>query len=182
MLKKILIALAVLVLGFIVVVALQPSDFRVERSARVVAPPAAVFAQVNDLRKWDAWSPWAKLDPNAKIAFEGPEGGTGAMMSWAGNDKVGEGKMTVVESRPDQAVKLKVDFVKPFEGTSNSEFGFKPEGDKTAVTWTMTAHHNFLEKAMCLVMNGKKMIGDDMEKGLAQLKSVAESSPSASLN
>jgi len=182
MLKKLLIALAVLVLGFIVVVALQPSDFRVERSARVAAPPAAVFAQVNDLRKWDAWSPWAKLDPNAKIAFEGPEGGTGAMMSWAGNDKVGEGKMTVVESRPDQAVKLKVDFVKPFEGTSNSEFGFKPEGDKTAVTWTMTAHHNFLEKAMCLVMNGKKMIGDDMEKGLAQLKSVAESSPSASLN
>ena len=182
MLKKLLIALAVLVLGFIVVVALQPSDFRVERSARVAAPPAAVFAQVNDLRKWDAWSPWAKLDPNAKIAFEGPEGGTGAMMSWAGNDKVGEGKMTVVESRPDQAVKLKVDFVKPFEGTSNSEFGFKPEGDKTAVTWTMTAHHNFLEKAMCLVMNGKKMIGDDMEKGLAQLKSVAESSSSASLN
>lgn len=182
MLKKILIALAVLVLGFIVVVALQPSDFRVERSATVAAPPAAVFAQVNDLRKWDAWSPWAKLDPNAKIAFEGPEGGTGATMSWAGNDKVGEGKMTVVESRPDQAVKLKVDFVKPFEGTSNSEFGFEPEGDKTGVTWTMTAHHNFLEKAMCLVMNGKKMIGDDMEKGLARLKSVAESSPSASLN
>jgi hypothetical protein len=33
---------------------------------------------------------------------------------------------------------------------------------------------------MCLVMNGKKMIGDDMEKGLAQLKSVAETAKSAS--
>jgi hypothetical protein len=180
MLKKILIGLAVLVFGFAIIVALQPSDFRVERAATIAAPPTAVFAQVNDLRKWDAWSPWAKLDANAKIAFEGPEAGTGAAMSWAGNDKVGEGKMTVVESQPDQAVKLKVDFVKPFEGTSNSEFGFKPEGDKTAVTWTMTAHHNFLEKAMCLVMNGKKMIGEDMEKGLGQLKSVAEASPSAS--
>ena len=133
-----------------------------------------MFAQVNDLHKWDAWSPWAKLDPNAKISFEGPEAGQGAAMSWAGNDKVGEGKMTVVESRPDDAVKLKVDFVKPFEGTSNSEFAFKPEGEGTAVTWAMSAHHNFLEKAMCLVMNGKKMIGDDMEKGLAQLKSVTE--------
>jgi hypothetical protein len=182
MLKKILIGLAALVLIFVVVVALQPSEFRVERTAQVSAPPAAVFAQVNDLHKWDAWSPWAKLDPEAKIGFEGPESGEGAAMTWAGNDKVGEGKMTVVESKPDESVKLKVDFVKPFEGTSNSEFGFKPEGDKTAVTWTMTAHHNFLEKAMCLVMNGKKMIGGDMEKGLAQLKSVAESSSSASAN
>lgn len=180
MLKKILIGLAVLVALFVVVVAMQPSDFRVERGATVTAPPAEVFAQVNDLRKWDAWSPWAKLDPNAKISFEGPEAGQGAAMSWAGNDKVGEGKMTIVESRPDDAVKLKVDFVKPYEGSSNSEFGFKPEGDKTEITWTMTAHHNFLEKAMCLVMNGKKMISDDMDKGLAQMKSVIEQARSAS--
>ena len=88
--------------------------------------------------------------------------------------------MTVVESQPNDAVKLKVDFVKPFEGTSNSDFAFKPEGEGTVVTWAMSAHHNFLEKAMCLVMNGKKMIGDDMEKGLAQLKSVAETGKSAS--
>jgi hypothetical protein len=182
MLKKILIALVALVLVFVVIVALQPSEFRVERAATVAAAPATVFGQVNDLRKWDGWSPWAKLDPNAKITFEGPEAGQGAAMSWAGNDKVGEGKMTVVESKPDEAVKLKVDFVKPFEGTSNSEFSFKPDGDKTAVTWTMTAHHGFLEKAFCLVMNGKKMVGDDMQKGLQQLKSVAESSSSASAN
>jgi len=180
MFKKILIALAVLIVGFVVVVALQPSDFQVERSATMAAPQAELFAQVNDLHKWDAWSPWAKLDPNAKISFEGPESGQGAAMTWSGNDKVGEGEMTVVESQPNDAVKLKVDFVKPFEGTSNSEFGFKPDGDQTAVTWTMSAHHNFLEKAFCLVMNGKKMIGDDMEKGLAQLKSVAESGKSAS--
>ena len=174
MLRKILIALAVLVALFVIVVAMQPSEFQVERTATIAAPQAEVFAQVNDLHKWDAWSPWAKLDPNAKIAFEGAEAGQGAAMSWAGNDKVGEGKMTVIESRPNDAVKLKVDFVKPFEGTSNSDFAFKPEGEGTSVTWAMSAHHNFLEKAFCLVMNGKKMIGDDMEKGLAQLKSLAE--------
>jgi carbon monoxide dehydrogenase subunit G len=174
MLKKILIALAALILLFVVIVALQPSEFNVERTATIAAPPAAVFSQVNDLRKWDAWSPWAKLDPNAKIAFEGPESGQGAAMSWAGNDKVGEGKMTIVESKPDEAVKLKVDFVKPFEGTSNSDFAVKPDGAGTAVTWAMSAHHNFMEKAFCLIMNGKKMIGDDMDKGLAQLKAAAE--------
>jgi uncharacterized protein YndB with AHSA1/START domain len=180
MFKKILVGLAVLMALFVVIVAMQPSDFRVEKSATIAVPPAEVFAQVNDLHKWDAWSPWAKLDPDAKVAFEGPESGQGAAMAWSGNDKVGEGKMTIVESRPHDLVKLKVDFVKPFEGTSNSEFSFEPEADKTAVTWAMSAHHNFLEKAMCLVMNGKTMIGDDMEKGLAQMKAVIEQARSAS--
>jgi hypothetical protein len=91
--------------------------------------------------------------------------------------------MTVVETKPDESVKLKVDFVKPFEGTSSSEFGFKPEGGGTAVTWSMAgSNDSFVAKAICLVMNGKKMIGGEMEKGLAQLKSVAESSASASVN
>jgi hypothetical protein len=174
MLKKILIGLTVLAALFLVVVALQPSEFQVERTATIAAPQADVFARVNDLHKWDAWSPWAKLDPNAKISFEGPEAGQGAAMSWAGNDKVGEGKMTIAESRPSDEVKLKVDLVKPFAGTSTSQFAFKPEGDGTSVTWAMSAHHNFLEKAFCLVMGGKKMVGDDLAKGLAQLKAVAE--------
>ena len=98
------------------------------------------------------------------------EAGQGAVMTWAGNDKVGEGKMTLVESRPSDLIKIKTDFVKPFEGSINSEFAFKPEGEQTAVTWATAGHHNFFEKALCLVMNGKKMIGDDMDKGLAQMK------------
>ena len=174
MFKKILLLLVVGLAGLAVYVATQPDHFRIERRATVNAPPQAVFTQVNDFSKWDDWSPWAKLDPNSKIAFEGPQAATGAVFKWSGNDKVGEGKMTVVESKPNDAVRLKVDFVKPFEGTSNSDFAFKPEGDGTAVTWTMSAHHNFIEKAFCLVMNGKKMIGDDLENGLAQMKALAE--------
>jgi uncharacterized protein YndB with AHSA1/START domain len=174
MLKKILIALVVLIGGFSVVVALQPSDFRVEKTATIDAPASTVFPHVNDLRNWDAWSPWAKLDPDAKIAFQGPDAGKDASMSWAGNSSVGKGQMTVVESRPDDLVSLKVDFTEPMEGTSTSEFTFKPEGERTSVTWTMGSHHGFIGKAMCLIMNGKKMIGGEMEKGLAQLKAVAE--------
>ena len=179
MLKKILFVLAALILIFVGVVAMQPSEFHVERTAEIAAPQGDVFAQVNDFRKWDAWSPWAKLNPAAKVAFEGPPKGQGTVMSWSGNDEVGEGKMTLVESRPSEMVKVKVDFVKPFEGSSTSQFAFKPNGDQTQVTWTMNAQHNFLEKAFCLVMNGQKMVGDDMEKGLSQLKAAAEShSPS----
>ena len=99
-------------------------------------------------------------------------------MTWSGNSEVGEGKMTLTESRPNELVKTRVDMVKPFEGTSTSEFTFKPEGDQTAVTWSVAAHHNFMEKALCLVMGGKTMMSDLMEKGLAQMKSVVESKSS----
>jgi hypothetical protein len=175
MIKKILIGLIVLIAAFAGVVAMQPSEFTVERTAAIAAPPAAVFEQVNDLRKWDSWSPWAKLDPNAKVSFDGPQSGKGAGFAWSGNDYVGEGRMTVVESRSAELVETDVKFLKPFEGTSSSKFAFKPDGDKTAVTWTMNGNNDsFIAKAMCLVMNGRKMMGGEMEKGLANLKSVAE--------
>ena len=182
MLKKILIALAAIDLIFVVVVALQPSEFQMDRSTTIAAPQADVFAQVNDFHKWEAWSPWAKLDPKAKVAFEGPPEGEGTVMTWSGNSEVGEGKMTLTESRPNELVKTRVDMVKPFAGTSTSDFTFKPEGDQTAVTWSVAAHHNFIEKALCLVMGGKTMMSDLMDKGLAQMKSVVESRPSASAN
>lgn len=175
MLKKILLVLVALVAVLALVVALQPSEFHVERTVTIDAPASKVFGEVNDFHKWDAWSPWAKLDPNAKVSFEGPEAGEGTVMTWAGNSEVGAGRMTLVESRPDELVKIKVDFTEPFEGSSGSTFAFAPDGDKTTVTWSMDDHHNFMEKAMCLIMNGKKMVGDQMEKGLTQLKQVSES-------
>jgi polyketide cyclase/dehydrase/lipid transport protein len=174
MLKKILIALVVILAALLVVVAVQPSEFRVERTTTIAAPADTVFEQVNNLRKWDAWSPWAKLDPAAKISFEGPEAGQGAAMGWSGNENVGEGKMTIVESKPKDDIKIKVDFTKPFEGSIGSEFGFKANADKTDVTWAMTGHRTFVQKAFCLIMNGDKMMGGDLEKGLSQLKSVTE--------
>jgi uncharacterized protein YndB with AHSA1/START domain len=174
MLKKILIALAAIVVVLVAVVAMQPSEFRVTRTATISAPPADVFAQVNDFHHWQAWSPWAKLDPAAKATFEGPQAGPGAIFSWAGNDKVGEGRMTLTESRPSELIRIKLDFMKPMEGTSTTEFTFKPAGDQTAVTWTMTGHRNFVAKAVCLFMDIDKMVGGDFEKGLANLKSVAE--------
>lgn len=176
MLKKILIGIFLLIAGFAVVVALQPSHFLVERTATIAAPPAKVFAHVDDLHKWDAWSPWAKVDPAAKVGFEGAPAGKGAGFTWSGNDKVGEGRMTIVESRPAELVDIKVDFTRPFAGTNASTFAFKPTGDGTAVTWSMSGDQNFIAKAMCLVFNGKKMIGDEMDKGLTQLKAVAERS------
>jgi Polyketide cyclase / dehydrase and lipid transport len=172
--KKALIVLAAIVVVFIAVVAMQPSEFRVTRSAIVRAPAPDVFAHVNDFQNWQEWSPWAKLDPAAKASFEGPRAGTGAVFAWSGNDKIGEGRMTLTESRPSELIRIKLDFVKPMEGTSIAEFTFKPEGDQTAVTWTMTGHNNFIAKAFCLFISMDEMIGDQFEKGLAEMKVAAE--------
>ena len=174
MLIKILIGVVVVVGVFAGIVALRPSEFRVERSAVISAPPTVVFAQVNDLHNWDAWSPWAKLDPAAKQTFEGPPAGTGAAFSWVGNSKVGEGRMTITETRPYELIRFRLDFVRPFAGTNAAEFTFTPRGDQTAVTWSMSGRQNFLAKAFCMFMNMDRMVGGEFEKGLAQMKSVAE--------
>ena len=114
------------------------------------------------------------MDPNAKEVHEGPAAGAGAKMSWSGNNKVGEGSMTITESRPNDFVRFRLEFLKPFAATNTAEFTFKPQGNQTVVTWSMFGHNNFMGKAMGLIMNCDKMVGGQFEKGLAQLKSVAE--------
>jgi Polyketide cyclase / dehydrase and lipid transport len=177
MLKKFLIAIAAIIVVFVVVVALQPSEFRIVRSATISAPAPAVFAQVNDFHNWEAWSTWAKLDPAAKATFEGPSTGTGAIFKWAGNKEVGEGSMTITESRPSDLIRIKLEFLRPFEATNSAEFTFKPEGNRTAVTWSMEGKNNFIAKAVCLFMNMDKMVGGQFEQGLAQMKAVVEAAP-----
>lgn len=179
MVKKILIGLLVIVAGFLILVAFQPRNFRVTRSTTIAASPAEVFAQVNDFHLWEAWSPWAKLDPASTATFEGPVAGTGAVFKWSGNDQVGAGVMTITESRPAELVKIKLDFIKPFEATNITEFSFKPEGSNTQITWTMSGENNFLSKAFCMFMDMDKMVGGDFEKGLASMKAVVESPKAA---
>ena len=174
MLKKIALALVVIVLAFVGYVALQPSDYRVARSATISAPPTDVFAQVNDFRKWEAWSPWAKLDPAAKAVFEGPAAGPGAIFKWDGNAQVGAGTMTLTESRPGELVRIKLDFVKPIAAASTTEFTFKPQGNQTAVTWAMSGQNNFISRAVCMFMNQDKMVGGAFEQGLANMKAIVE--------
>jgi len=148
MLKTILISLAVIVIVLAVIVALQPSEFRVARSTTISASPATVFAQVNDFHKWEAWNPWGKIDPAMKQAYAGAPAGNGAIYTWAGNNKVGEGHMTITESRPNDLILVKLEFFKPFSGNSLAEFTFKPQGNQTVVTWSMTGQNNFMAKAV----------------------------------
>ncbi|MDO8970619.1 MAG: SRPBCC family protein, partial [Saprospiraceae bacterium] len=138
MLEIILILVVVAVIAFVIVAANLPADFRISRNTIFAAPASTVFPHVNNLHNWQAWSPWAKLDPNAISTFDGPESGIGAFMGWSGNNKVGVGSMTITDSRPEEYIQFKLEFQKPFKATNTAEFTFKDEDDQTTVTWTMT--------------------------------------------
>ena len=140
----------------------------------MAAAPSAPFEQVNDFHKWEKWSPWAKLDPTMKVTYEGSASGVGAVYTWTGNDKVGEGKMTILESQPNERIVIRLEFLKPFPSTNTTEFTFKQDGASTAVTWTMSGQNNFISKAFQLFMNMDAMVGPDFEKGLADIKKIVE--------
>lgn len=170
----ILVAIAIIALLFVIIIAGQPDEFNVARSAKMSAPPEKIFPHVNDLHQWEAWSPWAKLDPNAKHSFTGPDAGVGAAMAWEGNCKIGVGRMTITESRPGEQIGFKLEFQKPMKATNLAEFTFQPAGSETVVTWSMSGKNNFVGKVFGLLMNCDKMVGGQFEKGLATLKSIAE--------
>lgn len=176
MLTKILVVIAVIVVVFLIVVATLPADFRVTRTVAISAPAPVVFAQVNELKKWEAWNPWGKIDPAMKLTYEGAAAGKGASYSWAGNAKVGEGRLTITESRPGELIRFNLEFFKPMAGTSTAEFTFRPEGNQTKVTWSMSGKNNFMAKAFGLFVDCDKMVGGQFEQGLSALKSIAEAS------
>lgn len=170
----ILVALVIIGIVLFVIIAGRPDEFAVLRTTKISAAPEKVFPHVNELKKWDAWSPWAKIDPNCKMTYFGPPAGVDASYSWAGNNKVGEGKLTITESVPSNLIRLRLEFLKPFKATNTAEFKFTSEGGQTLVTWSMIGKNNFFFKVFGLFMDCDTMVGKDFEKGLAGLKSVVE--------
>lgn len=182
--KKILLAIPLVVvagvLGLLAFAVTRPDRYHVERRIDIAAPRATVFAAVNDFRRWENWSPWEGLDPAMTKTFDGPERGLDASYAWAGNDEVGKGKMTIVGSEPDTRIHIRLEFHEPWQTTNETSFVFEPIANGTQVTWGMDGTNNFLSKVFTIFMNVDRMIGSDFEKGLANLKTLAESAPADS--
>jgi Polyketide cyclase / dehydrase and lipid transport len=178
MLTNIILALLVLLVALLAFVATRPGEFRIVRSRTVAAAPDLVHTFVNDFHKWPAWSPWEKLDPLLKREFSGPASGTGAAYHWSGSKKVGEGRMTITDSRVPNSVTIRLEFIKPWTTTNTTQFDFAPRGSGTEVTWPMSGHNNLMAKVFSLFMSMEKMVGPDFEKGLAGLD-AATTTPTA---
>ncbi|SRR5258708_27294773 len=173
-LAVIAVVVAVIVAGILIYAATKPDSFTVKRTAAIKAPPERVFALINDLHGWAAWSPYEKKDPAMKRTFGGAAMGKGAIYQWDGNKNVGSGTMEIIEAAQPSKIVLKLDFLKPFEGHNTAEFTMNPAGDNTTVTWAMYGPSSLMFKVMGIFMNMDKMIGDDFAAGLANLQAVAE--------
>ena len=174
MLKIIAIVIIVLVAGILVYAAMRPDSFRVERSVGVKAPPEKLYAQINDLKAWAAWSPYEKKDPAMKRTFGSVTAGKGAVYEWHGNKDVGKGRMEITDAAQPSKIVIKLDFFEPFEGHNTAEFTMAGKDGATVVTWAMYGPANFVSKLMGVFFNMDKMIGTDFEAGLANLKTNAE--------
>jgi hypothetical protein len=170
----IVVVVLALLVAAIIFIATRPESLHIERSAQISAPPAAVFSISNDLRQWNRWSPYDKRDPNMKKSFEGPTAGPGAVYTWNGNNEVGEGRMTIVDSRPGELVSMKLEFSRPFKATNEVNFKLVSRESGTRVSWIMDGKKNFISKGMSLFMDMDKMVGKDFEQGLTNLNTVAQ--------
>jgi len=171
--KKIGLGLVAALVVLVAVIATRPAAFEIRRTATIAAPAEVIFAQVNDLHRWSAWNPFEKADASMKLTYLGAAAGVGAGYHYV-SEQSGEGRMTVTESAPNQRVAVKAEFIKPFAATNQIEFTLAPAANGVAITWAMRGNNNFLGKAIGLFVNMDKMIGAQFEKGLADLKQVAE--------
>jgi uncharacterized protein YndB with AHSA1/START domain len=174
MLKIIGIVIVVLIVALLVIAAMKPDTFHLERQATIQAPPEKIFPLINDFHNWTSWSPWEKLDPALTRTYSGAPEGKGAKYAWKGKSQVGEGTMEITDATAPSRVAIQLHFIKPFEATNEVEFTLEGQGASTNVTWAMNGKNPFLSKVMQVFMSLDKMVGKDFESGLANLKATAE--------
>lgn len=170
------VVVAVSVVAVLVYAATKPDTFRVQRTTSIKAPPEKIFATLNDFHSWGAWSPYETKDPAMRRTYSGTTKGKGAVYEWDGDKNVGKGRMEITESSPPSKVALNLNMIKPFEAHNVVEFTLEPQGDATRVTWAMNGRTPYIAKIVHVFMNVDRMVGDDFETGLANLKTLAERS------
>ena len=174
MIKKIAIALVAIIVIVLAFAATKPDSFAVQREITIKAPPEKIIGMISDFHQWAGWSPWEKLDPAMQRTFSGTADCKGAVYDWEGNSDVGKGRMEITDVATSSKVDIKLDFLKPFEAHNTTEFKLVPEGDSTKVVWSMAGPSTYVTKLMSVFVSMDSMIGKDFEKGLANMKAVAE--------
>lgn len=173
-LTYIAIALAILIAIVLVLAAMRPNTFRVQRSIDINAPADKIFPLINDYRNWGSWSPYEHVDPNMQRTFSGPPSGKGSVYEWRGNKNIGHGRMEIVDTASPSKVVIKLDFFSPFEAHNMAEFTMQPKGSATNVTWAMHGPAPFMTKLIHMFMNMDRMVGGQFQQGLVSMKAVAE--------
>lgn len=175
MLKKIFLVLAVVVLALCIYAALQPAVFTIARSISIQATPEEIFPHINNSKKANDWMPWKDIDKEVMMVEMGPEEGIGSGSKWDSKGQMGTGQAVVVESIPNQKVVTQLTYTKPMAMTQLATVSLSGnEGGGTTVRWEVTGENSFMARLMCIFMNMDKVVGEQFEKGLTNLKNIVE--------
>lgn len=154
----------------------KPDDFIVTRSGIIKASPEKVFPHVNELKKWNEWCPWAKLDPNCRLTYTDPEAGVNAGYTCGAKQASGPRQADHYEKRPSHLIRLRLEFLQPVAACTAVEFMFTTEEAHAVVTWSLTGRNKFFFKVFGLFMDGDARVGSEFEKERASLKTGVEAS------
>jgi len=177
MLKVLVASGAVVVLGIAIVLilaAMKPDHFQIQRSAAIKAPPEKIFPLINDFKAWTAWSPHETKDPDMRRTYSAVTSGKGATYAWDGDGNVGAGNMLITDAPAPSKVALDLNMTRPMTAHNKVELTLVPAGETTTVTWMMRGQSPYFAKIIHVFFNMDKMVGGDFETGLAKLKSAAE--------
>jgi len=174
--QKLLYGVAALITLLIVIGFALPRTHSIEVSAEIDAHAATVFALLNDFRRHALWSPMVDTDPNVRILYSGKDTGVGATMSWDGAI-VGSGTQTIVESKPHNRIGIVINPGEP--GEARSQFGLAAGTGTTIVSWRFDADYGMNIVARYFASMLGSIVARDYESGLANLKELAESLPTA---
>ncbi len=171
--KRIFLSIFVLLLLLIAISFLLPREVSVARSTVIAAPPEAIFPYLDDLKRFNEWSPWAARDPDMQQRYEGPDSGVGQKVTWASeHPEVGSGSQEITESVANRRLRTALDF--GGQGTAVASFDLQQEGSGTKITWGFTSDLGFNPIARYMGLMFDRWIGADYEAGLASLKQLVE--------
>ncbi|MDR3713790.1 MAG: SRPBCC family protein [Puia sp.] len=171
--KRVLFWLLVVIVSLCIIAFFLPKKVYVERTISINAPAGTVYGLLADLRSYDGWMTWNQIDPNMKKQYGDTVAGNGAWYKWqSSNPNVGNGKLTIIEAIPKKRVVTRLEF----EGSDAAMGGWELQGEeKTELKWYMTADMGNNPVARWMgVLAIDKMIGDEFDKGLVNLKRLAE--------
>lgn len=169
-----LLIAVVVVAGLLIYATTKPDQFQIARSVVIKAPPEKIFPLIDSPRAFNTWNPFLRKDPATKVTYRGPASGRGAANDWEGDRHVGRGSFEITDSQPPSRIQMKLDMSSPMEAHNRVEFSLQPQGSSTQVTWAMSGPSPYISKVMTTVLSMDRMVGSEFEKGLADLKALAE--------
>lgn len=175
-LKKILLVIVVLIAIVLILAAFTKKKYGVEREIVVNKPKQEVFDYIKHLKNQDNYSKWAMMDPAMKKTYTGTDGTVGFVSAWDSEKKdVGKGEQEIKKIAEGERVDFELRFYKPFESTEQAYMQTEAVSPaSTKVKWGFDGHMNYPMNLMLLFMDFEKMIGDDLQTGLTNLKSNLE--------